>query len=260
MIIRQVTSQLLNPTERLKVQLSVGISDSRGNTNYCSMYNVGDMTYINVSPYIQLTIKYFEPTRRWSRLDNINLNQRTIFAVRTELADFYNSMMRDEQKIFTYDNYGYISSMGNTRPYVRVIPVDNKQVMRLEPIALYATENGKPIPGVSLEINCKENRAELSISEFESFYDVIQTTNIHQEGMTLLHMYMTMCLKNGGLIIPVEEGSIIRQPSQKDVKVNIFEKAQRRKQMESEEQEYVSGPNTKKDDTDLEGLTKWVTR
>ena len=245
-MIRQITSQLLNPTERLKVQLSVGISDSRGNSNYCSMYNSGGMVYINVTPYIQLTIKYFEPTRRWTKLDNINLTQRTIFAVRSELKDFYSTLLKNEQQIYTYDNHGYISSMGNTNQFSRIIPVDNTQAMRLEPTALYINENGKPIPGVSIEINCKENRAELSISEFESFYDVIQTTNIHQEGMILLQMYMTMCLKNGGLVIPVEEGSFVKQPSPKDVKVNIFQKAQERRQKkEPDEQEYVSGPNIK---------------
>ena len=252
MIIKQITSQLLNPTEKLKVQLSVGLSDNRGEANYCSIYNSGGVAYLNVTPYIQLTIKYFEPTRRWSKLDNIFLNQRTIGRFKTGLYEFYSEMVNHEDDIFSYGESGYISSMGNVSKYTRVVYAGNNQAVRLEPIPLYSTENGRPIPGVSMEINCKENRVELSIDEFEAFNDLIQSIQLHQEGMILLHMYMTICLKNGGLKIPVEEGSGAQQPSSKNVQVNIFEAAQNKKVSETKNQEYVSGPPVTKQATTLE--------
>ena len=253
MIIKQITSLLLSPTEKLKVQISVGLSDARGNASYCSLYNADGRGYQNVTPYIPLTLKYFEPTRRWSKLDNVSITPRTIGAVRTDLDEFYKKMMAHEDDIFSYNQAGYISSIGNTKPYTRVIPLEYNQALRLSPIALYATENGRPIPGVSMELNCKENRVDMSINEFEMFNDLMQTVQIHQEGMLLLHMYMTICLKNGGLTIPLEEGSGARQPSSKDVRINIFEAAEKKNGTHQEE-EFVSGPDTINQPKSLEEL------
>lgn len=254
MIIRQITSQLLSPTEKMKVQLSVGLSDSRGEASYCSIYNSGGFAYLNVTPYIQLTIKYFDPTRQWNKLDNIFLTQKTIATFRSGLKEFYDTMIENEDDIFSYSESGYISSISNTNKYTRIVPGGKHQAIRLEPIELYSTENGRPIPGVSIEINCKENRVELSIDEFEMFNELIQTIQIHQEGMILLHMYMTICLKNGGLTIPVEEGSGAKQPSSNNVQVNIFEAAQKRKNDSKRNNETMSGPSIVKQPTTLEEM------
>lgn len=254
MIVRQITSLLPSPMEKLKVQVSVGLSDARGETNYCSMYTTGEFAYLNVKPIIQLTIKYFEPTRRWNRLDHVFIAQRDMAALKADFKEFYDNMLNHEDDIFTYNDSGYISSISNSNVYTRIIRVGKKQAMRLEPIALYATENGKPIPGVSIEINHRDNRVEMSINEFEMLNDIIQTIQLRQEGMILLHMYMTMCLKNGGLTIPIEEGSGGRQLNERDVTVNIFERAQSRAVVNERNEEFVSGPNPTNQPTGLEDL------
>ena len=108
-----------------------------------------------------------------------------------------------------------------------------------------------------MEINQKSNLIELSMEEFESFYDLFRTINIHQESMILLQTYMIICLKNGGLKIPIDRNNIGGgyQTSEKDVKINIFEQAQKRADEKSnEEKESVTGTFPQKEITSLEDL------
>lgn len=254
MAIKSITASLPSPTEKLKVQISVGLLDARGEANYCSMYNSGKWQYINVQPLIQLNIKYFMPSKPWSRLDNIGVSPRDLPALKADLNTFYNDMVGNENNIFTYDDYGYISSISNSDRWSYAIKVGKKNAMRLGPIAFYPEETRKPIPGVSLEINHWENRVEMSIDEFELFNDTIQNLQLHQEGMILLHMYMTMCLKNGGLKIPVEEGSGAKQPTEKDVQISIFERAQTKAETSKRNEEIVKGPSIFSQPKNLEDL------
>ena len=255
-MIRQVSSQLLSPTEKLKVQLSVGLIDSHNNPSYCSIYNMGGASYLNITPLTHIVIKYVEKGKPWSRWDNLYINQRNIFGFRVELKSFYDNMMAHADDIYQYGSNGYIISMGNVERYKQAIVLGPGQIMQLQPATLY-DEKGKPLPGIFMEINQKSNLIELSMEEFESFYDLFRTINIHQEGMILLQTYMMVCLKNGGLKIPVDKNNISTgyQTSEKDVRVNIFEQAQKRAdEKTNEEKESVIGNFPQKEITTLEEL------
>lgn len=250
-MIRQVSSTLLNPTDKLKIQLSVGLVDSSNNPSYCSIYNGSNgSSYLNITPIPQIVIRYAERNRPWDKLDNIYINQRNIFALKEELKSFYTTIMENADDIYKYGQSGYIVSIGNTKKYQKIIPLSPSQIIKLEPIAIYGS-NGRPIPGVSIEINREENLVELSIEEFESVYELFQTIQLHQEGMILLQTYMITCLKGDGLKIPLERDKQTNYtPSNKDVRVNIFESAEKKKGST----EFVSGPNMTKQPTALEEL------
>lgn len=254
-MIRQVSSQLLSPTEKLKVQLSVGLVDSSNNPSYCNIYNGENGSYLNITPFTQVSIKYVEKGRPWNRLDNIYITQRNIFAFRIELKLFYDKIMDHADDIYKYGPSGYITSMGDTSKYTKSIILGPSQIMQLEPATIYG-ENGRPLPGIYMEINQKANLVELSMDEFESFYDLFQTIQIHQEGMLLLQTYMMTCLKSDGLKIPIDRDGVTGyKTSNKDVKVNIFEVAQNKKQVASgEHSEFVSGPPINNQISSLEDL------
>ena len=183
-------------------------------------------------------------------MDNIYITQRNIATVKEELQYFYKNMMDNGESIFRYGRDGYIVAMGNIEKYKHTIPLSPTQIIRLSPTTIYGS-NGRPIPGVAMEINLEENLVELSMDEFESVKNLFQQIQLHQEGMLLLQTYMITCLKGGDLKIPLDQvGGGDYKPSNKDVHVNIFESAAKRR----EQVEMVSGPGTIKQPTTLEEL------
>lgn len=240
-MIRQVSSTLLAPTDKLKVQLTVGLLDAQNNPAYCSMYNFKNSQYLNISPFANVVIKYVEKGRPWSKQDNIYVTPRNIFGLKTELEMFYNNLMSKSEKLYTYGSNGYITSINNVDMFRRTISL-NGQLLLLEPIVIYDSL-GKPLPGICMFINNKINMIELSMEEFESFYNLFMTINIHQEGMLLLQTYISMCMKSGGLKIPVDNAGNSYTTSMKDVSVNIFERASDNL---NSDKEIVSGPPVQK--------------
>lgn len=249
-MIRHVESTLLSPTDKLRIQLSVGLVDSSNNPSYCSIHTTGrGNRYLSVSPQAQIVIRYIEKNRPWSKMDNIYISQRNIFAVKDGISSFYTDMINHEEDIYRYGASGYITSMGNVEKYTSVVSLGPTQLIRLSPTTIYGTK-GRPIPGVAMEINLEENLVELSIEEFESIYNMFKNINLYQEGLLLLQTYMIICLKGGELKIPTEhDRGNSYTPTDKDVKVNIFESAQKKKT-----QEGVSGPGIIKQITKLEDL------
>lgn len=250
-MIRQVSSTLLSPTDKLKIQLSVGLVDSSNNPSYCSMYTGSNGAgYLNISPMPSIVLRYSERDRPWSKMDNIYVTQRNIFAVKEEFRLFYNNLMDHADDVFQYGQSGYVVAMGNVEQYTRTIPLSPTQIIKLSPTSIYGAK-GRPLPGVAMEINLPENLVEMSMDEFESVYNLLQTIQLHQEGLLLLQAYMITCLKGGELKIPAEQdrrGSY--KPSSKDVRVNIFESAQKKRRQE----EMVSGPGLITQPTTLEEL------
>lgn len=250
-MIRQVSSTLLSPTDKLKIQLSVGLVDSSNNPSYCSMYtSANGAGYLNITPMPSIVLRYSEKNRPWSKMDNIYITQRNIFAVKEDLKSFYSNLMNQADDIFQYGQSGYIVAMGNVEQYKQVTALSPTQILKLSPTTIYGS-NGRPLPGVAMEINLPENLVELSMDEFESVYNLFQTIQLHQEGLLLLQAYMITCLKGGELKIPVEQDRKTNYtPSEKDVRVNIFESAQKKR----EQTEMVSGPGNIKQPTTLEEL------
>lgn len=249
-MIRRVSSLLLNPTDKLKVQLSVGLIDAQNNPSYCDLYNMDNASYLNISPHTSVSIRYIEKGKPWNRYDSIHITPRNIYTLKTDLTIFYNTLLDKSEKLYSYGSDGYIKSMGDIEQFKRTIVLGNNQILSLEPATIYDTI-GKPIPGIYMFINTKSNMVELSLEEFESFYHLFMNINIHQEGMLLLQTYIIMCLKSGGLKIPVDKtNNTSYNTSEKDVGINIFERAdyQRNKEL-------VSGPPiSKKENFTLEDL------
>lgn len=261
-MIRQVSSLLLCPTEKLKIQLNVGLVDGNGQPNYCGLYRGEGNSYLSISPKPYISIRYTEKGRPWSRRDGIMINQRNIYKLKLQMGHFYKTLLTHEEEIYQYDGNGYIISMNDTEPYQETIYLGMGQVMRLTPTTLYDEKN-KPFPGVFLYVNQMENEAELSIEEFESILELFRTVNLRQEGMALLQAYLTLCMKDGEISIPIDNSfdggkKAMYQPSSKrDMKVNVFEafgKSHQGLSKTSEQKEMVQGPNIEKPPTTLEEL------
>lgn len=252
-MLRQINSLLLSPTDKLRIQLSVGLLDSSNKPSYCTVY--GDGNYLSISPLAQVKFAYIDKMRPWSRLDNVYITQRNIYGLRRDMKAFYVNLMKNADNIYQYGKDGYIISTADTSKYKRPIYLGNGQVIQLEPSTFY-DEMNKPFPGVYMEINQKSNFVELSMEEFEAIYDLIQNIDIHREGMLLLQNYLILCSKDGGIEIPKMNsiGGDTYKPSRKDIGINVFERAIMNKQEQQEQKEMVIGPPVIKQPTSLEDL------
>lgn len=183
-----VSTTLLNPTEKLKIQLSVGFNDNEYK-NLISVYETKKATYITINPNIVVAIKYVMQNKEWERTDAIYINERNIYALNAGLSNFYKKLLRED--LFIYNTKGYaveIMSKGND---IEVIPLTKGQVMQLEP-AIVHDKQGNTLPGVMVRINKTANEVDLSIDEFEAMINIFRDIRIRQEGMTLLQLYMSM--------------------------------------------------------------------
>ena len=252
-MIRQISSTLLSPTDRLLIQLSINLVDSSNDPSYSYIYpgTRGDYLTFNISPSI--CFKYIEKDRPWSKTDNIFVTQRNFFAVKEGLREFYNNVMDRADDIYMYGKSGFVAAMGNVEEHRRIIPLSPSQTIYLSPIAVYGS-TGRPIPGVAMEINLEENLIEMSMDEFESIYDLFQTIQLHQEGMLLLQTYIITCLKGGkgGMKIPsAYNKKEYRKISDEEVAITMREK---KDSSTTYQKEMVSGVGTIKQPTTLEEL------
>lgn len=260
-MIRQISSLLLNPTEKLKVQICIGLMDGNGQPSYCNIFQGEGASYLHLSPKPYVAIRYVDKGRPWSHRDNITITQRNIHAMKTQLPHFYQNLLQHEEAIYQYDGNGYIIAMHDTTPYEETIYLGMGQVLRLSPTTLYDEKN-KPFPGIFLYINQLENEVELSMEEYESFQELFVSLQIHQEGMLLLNTYLTLCDRGGNFQIPIgnsfENGkkAMYQMPEKKETRVNVFASfgTSKRTSTSSEEKELVQGPNKTKQPTTLEEL------
>lgn len=253
-MIRQISSTLLSPTDKLLIQLSVGLVDSSNDPSYSYIYpgTRGDYLTFNISPSI--CFKYIEKDRPWSKTDNVFVTQRNFFAMKEGLREFYSGVMDHADDIYMYGQSGYIVAMGNVEEHKRIIPLSPSQIIYLTPIAVYGS-SGRPIPGVAMEINLEENLIEMSMDEFESIYDLFQTIQLHQEGMLLLQTYIITCLKGGkgGLKVPsAYNKKEYRKISDEELAINM--RGGKKSDPTNYQKEMVSGVGTIKQPSTLEEL------
>lgn len=183
-----VSTTLLNPTEKLKIQLSVGFN----NNEYKNLVNVFENskgTYISINPNINITMKYTIPNKEWDRHDVVYINERNIYALNTGLKRFYKKLLRDN--LFIYNTKGYAIQINSKGDDIETIPMTKGQVIQIEP-AIIHDKQGNPLPGVMLHINRSANQVDLSIDEYEAMMNMFERINIRQEGMMILHLYLSM--------------------------------------------------------------------
>lgn len=185
-----ITYILFNPTEQLKIQLSVGLN----NNEYFNLVNVFETnkgTYISINPNITVPIKYNNPNKEWSRTDVVYITDRNIYALKMGLRSFYKTLMRED--MFIYNDKGYVVEINTKggKDDGEVIPLTKGQFLRLEPAILY-DKQGNSLPGVMMRINIDANAVDLSIDEYEAMMNIFESINIRQEGMVLLQTYLLL--------------------------------------------------------------------
>lgn len=221
-----ISSDILNPTEKLRIQLSVGLNNNEYK-NLISVYENAKGVYISINPNIVLKLSYIPPQKKeWDIKQVIYINDRNIYMLNDGLSRFYKKLMVPDR--FIYDDKGYVAEInGDNGHECETIGLTKGQVLQVEPSILY-DKKGYPLPGVMMRINMKSNEVDLSIDEFESMMRLLQSIQIRQEGMLILQTYLLMRKH------PMEIQTQSNKPSPVK-KRSIFDRS-------SEEKEFVKTP------------------
>ena len=180
---------------KMSVQATLHIADSRTNENsWYSVYNKNGKEYITLYPNANLKIKYlknksYDGISDWSQQDQIYLTNRTIGGFKLDLRSFYEKFQRPDLFLYNEDNVPISINKGERN--IVLLCIGRGQMCRLEP-AIITEPNSKPVPGVIMRINVKAHEVAMTISEFESFYDIMQNIQLHELGFQMIQLYLLM--------------------------------------------------------------------
>lgn len=190
-MVQTISSPLCDPIPFndpiLKVTLNVTLNRD-GNYAFSKYSNEkGDFITVNVNP--RIVFRYIVKDTPWDSRHQIVITQRNIFSLRLGFKKFYQLFQREN--LYRYDRNGMVAELVSDNRDVLIIPLNLGQLMRLEPTVITDSKN-RIYPGVMMTLNREENQVPLTIDEFESIYELIQSINIYQSGMTLLQTYIGM--------------------------------------------------------------------
>lgn len=228
-----ISSNLFNPTEKLKIQLSVGLNNDEYK-NLVNVYENAKGIYISFNPNIVIKMTFNSPNKKWEKTDVIYINERNIYMLVAGLHEFYEKLMTSDR--FIYNDKGYVVEI-NSKDSCQNVSLTKGQMIQLEPAILY-DKQGYSLPGVMLRVNMKSNEVDLSIDEFESMMYMFDHIRIHQEGMLVLQTYLLMRKKE--LMSQITQDQNQKQTTNKpfNYKKSIFDR--------SEQGEFVKTPTEKK--------------
>lgn len=173
----------------MRLQLSVGIVDRFGKTKLCDIYQSQNGDYMGINPSINLVLRYRSTDEQWNRTQQVYINQKNRYQLIMGMKEFYRKFQRES--LYRYNEKGEVTDVFPEEEDVIIVNMGMGQFIVLEPAIIYDKEEN-PLPGVVMRINVKSHIVDMSIDEFEGFMDTIENTNIHYEGMLLLHNYLLL--------------------------------------------------------------------
>lgn len=197
-MVRGLTATLFQ-LNKLKVTASVTLTDyTKNSENWYYRTHTSRGDYISWYPSASLKLKYVKDketeyyTDEYSRTDQLYLTNKNIGSFKMDLKDFYSKFQRSD--LYEYDETGAPKSLNKKKTDSVIIILDETgYVCALEPIVM-PSPNGKYVPGVGMKINIKAQEVQFTVSEFESFYDLIQNINLYELGLNMLQTYLLMRL------------------------------------------------------------------
>jgi len=233
-----ISSQLYGPIpaneKTLLVLLSITIVDANGNYAFSKFSNErGDFYRIN--PKSHIVIRYTPKETPWEKHHQVVITQQNIYQLRIGLRSFYKNFQRDD--LYRYDERGKIVEVVYDSRDEVLISLGMSQFIRFTPSTTMDRHN-VVYPSVIITINREENQSNLSVEEFEGFYDLFEHIDIYQSGVTLLQTFIGLSKASVDNKIAEEERkkaptttnkiygrSIFGDAEEKDIDKNEFVKA-----------------------------------
>lgn len=184
--IKKLNKILLKPTEKLEIKLSVGILNNKGEKTYYSLFDTGRDTYLTSDPSsnIVMTLK----DSAWDSQKSLYINKNNIAQLIEGLNDMYIKLKRKD--LYIIHPNGEMELGGITSDdEVFLTNLKFNQCLKIEPAIIYDADK-KPLQGVYMYINRKDNIVDLSIDEFQSIVILFNKVDIGLETQGLINMHI----------------------------------------------------------------------
>lgn len=186
---------ILFTTPKMRMFATVSLLDMKNQeASWYSIYRGNYGSFLTFTPTASLTLKYMKErlpgdTDDWSRQEQIYLTHRNIGGFKMDIKQFYRRYQRPD--MFQYDDNNIPISVNVGNRDIVVCSFESGQVCTFEP-AIVTDFNKKFVPGVILRINVKAYEVPMTIGEFESFYDILEHIQLHEIGMHMIQIYLSM--------------------------------------------------------------------
>lgn len=196
-MVRGVSTTLFQ-VQKMKVTASISMLDSKGlEPTWYSMFRGTGGSYLSFTSNASLKIKYVKDklvegygnNDDWSRQEQLYITHRNIGGFKMDLQLFYKRFQRPN--LFQYDDKDIPVSINTGNRDIVISKFDSGQICSFEP-AIIVTQEGTIYPGVIMRINMRSQEVRMTVSEFESFYDLIVNLRLHDIGINLLQTYLIM--------------------------------------------------------------------
>lgn len=200
MMIRSIKTVLFS-TVKVRVSASVSLWDQKNKEIvWFSKYSFKNSDYLTITPNTSLTIRYIKDnTDDWSRQEQIYLTNKNIGQFKFDLRAFYRIFQRPE--LFKYDDNNIPVDVEKGNRNIIISAFDSGQVCGFEP-AIITTEENLIRPGVIMRINVKNYAVPLTVSEFESFVDIIDGIKLYDLGLHMIKLFLLMTKTSPELFKP----------------------------------------------------------
>ena len=190
MKIKSVSQTIFKQTDsKLVIKLSSVVLDGMDEISYYNLYETDRYDYLSVNVNSYITIQYKAESLAYDRNQTVRITDNDLYQFNKKLMDFYKKLTRSD--MFTYYKSGTITC-NSRRDDVITISLKSGGFLELEPGVIVDKNTNSALPGVYLYINMKDQKAEISIDEFEYLLYKFSRIDINSEGLKLIMMKLLL--------------------------------------------------------------------
>lgn len=190
MKIKSVSQMIFKQTDsKLLIKLTSTVLDGADDINYYNLYETDRYDYLSININAYITVQYKVESMAYDRNQTVRIIDSDLYQLNKKLLDFYKRLTRSD--MFTYYKSGIITC-NNRRDDTITISLKSGGFLELEPGVIIDKNTNSALPGVYLYVNMKDQKAEISIDEFEFLMYKFSRLDINAEGMKLIMMKLLL--------------------------------------------------------------------
>ena len=216
-------------TDKLSLKLSVPLEDTKAQESYYSIYESNRGRYLTLSAGASIVLQY-KTEAPYDPGQVVKITEDNIYQVSKFFRIFYERVLL-RKNLFQYYTSGNITcDLRKTDIMTHSLRTGGH--IKLEPTVI-VNLNDVCLPGVNLYINMDEQKADLSVDEFETLMNRLSTINISEEAMQLI---ITRLLLDTKLDRSTYTSSTDTTKSKPSNPVNIFQRKEKPSLSETHEE------------------------
>lgn len=190
MKIKSVSQTLFKQTDsKLTIKITTNVLDGMDETTYYNLYETDRYDYLSININSYINIQYKAESLAYDRNQTVRITDNDLYQLNKKLMEFYKKLTRSD--MFTYYKSGIITC-NSRRDDIMTISLKSGGFLELEPGVILDKNTNTALPGVYLYINMKDQKAEISIDEFEFLLYKFSRIDINSEGIKLITLKLLL--------------------------------------------------------------------